>query len=483
MKLAFFAGECSPFAASGGLGEVIASLPKALTFRGHDCIVAMPLYRHVRDSGVSLGRPETTLQIPMGNQDMEAEVFFTEWNGLHFIFIGREDFYDRSFLYGPPGSEYDDNLARFVLYQKAALDAIRILNFEAEILHAHDWHAGLIPLFSMHGPRGGGEPYCGRTVFTIHNLAYQGVYPGTQFPLTNLPPCVLGTEGCLESQGKLSFMKGGILAADRVTTVSKTYAKEIMSEEKGHGLADVLRSRASQVTGITNGIDNEEWNPAKDPQLAEKYSSDAVTPGKATCRKALAAEFGWTGIPYGRAFFGMIGRVVEMKGIDLLDQTMERFLSRNVCLIIVGSGEEKYENMCQAWAERWPDQIKWTMRYEPDLARRVYAGVDFSLMPSREEPCGLSQLYSMRYGTGPVVHATGGLVDTVIDYSSNPQNGTGFTFQNFSGDCYLEAIDRALDLFSIPDDFQIFRKRLMDTDNSWLKTAQEYEHLYKSLLN
>jgi starch synthase len=272
-------------------------------------------------------------------------------------------------------------------------------------------------------------------------------------------------------------MKGAIVAADQVTTVSRTYAREIRTNARGHGLDGVLRDREGRFTGIENGIDHQDWDPGNDPHIPRNYSPATVRQGKAACRKALAAELGLGAVPGDRAVMGLVVRLVDLKGIDLLNQAMEGLMSRKLVLALLGSGTEIYESMCRGWSERWPHRVACRR-----LARRIYAGSDFFLMPSREEPCGLSQLFSMRYGTVPIVHATGGLADTVIDCSRQPREGTGYVFEHYSVAPLYDAVDRALAMYGTPRVWTQLRRRLMQVDHSWDRSAAEYESMYQALM-
>ena len=481
MKIAFVTSESVPYASTGGLGEVCGALPAALASLGHEVIQFMPLYRHVAEGDIPLEDAGFQVSVPMGQVTRRADVVCAERNGIRTYFIGRDEYFDRSHLYSLPQRDYEDNFERFVFFQKAAVEVLDFIRFNADIVHAHDWQSALMPLFLHFGAGGLGRSDGGRSVLTIHNLAYQGVFPASAFGITNLPRRCF-TVDSLEYYGQISCLKGGALAADMVTTVSETYAREIQTEAMGYGLHGVLSGLGDRLVGIANGIDYRNWNPATDPLIAERFSADTTGEGKAACKDALLREFDLPSDPQ-IPLFGMVTRLVDMKGLDLLEKAMPKLMKKKVAIVLLGSGQEKYHALCRQWAERWPGKFACRLEYNAGVAHRVYAGSDLYLMPSRVEPCGLGQIYGMRYGAVPVVHTTGGLADTVEDLSPDGSTGTGVRFDRYDAASLLGAIQRAIGFYRAPGRWKRIGRRIMEQDFTWTRSAREYVDVYSSLLD
>lgn len=479
MKIVFISSECVPFASTGGLGEVVGSLPVALARMGHEVVRIVPLYRHVAEGGFPLDNLNLPMTIPLGLRSPQAEVYETFGGGVRTYFIGRDEFFDRRELYSLPHRDYDDNFERFVFFQKAAVELVDTLRLAPHIVHAHDWQTGLIPFFLRHGIHGLGRPHPENCVFTIHNLAYQGVFAGSEFAHTNLPYSCFTMDG-MEFYGQISCLKSGIVASDRITTVSHTYAQEIQSEEYGYGLDGVLRDKDPGLKGILNGINTEIWDPATDPHLAANYDADGAVEAKAVCRKDLLKKFGLTRRGNARVF-GMVSRLVDLKGVDVLAEAMPMLMERNLRFVLLGSGQDLYHELCRHWAQRWPERFACRLGFDHALAHKIYAGADFVLMPSKTEPCGLVQMVGMRYGALPVVHATGGLVDTVTDVREGESTGTGFAFSPCTAEALVAAVDRALALGKHEEAMDGAVRRAMAEDYSWAKSAGNYTDLYQSL--
>lgn len=478
MKIAFVSSECVPFASTGGLGEVCGSLPSALVSLGHQVILIMPLFRQAHDAG-DLQDTGLEVSIPVGLRSLRARYRFTERNGVRTYFVERDEFFDRTHLYGNGNLDYDDNFERFVFFQKAAVHLLDRIAFHADIVHAHDWQTGLIPLFLRHGIHGAGREGNERCVFTIHNLAYQGIYPASSFAHTNLPYNCFDIHG-VEYYGNLSCLKGGITSADQVTTVSHTYAREIQTEAQGQGLHGILDAQGDRLAGILNGLDYRAWNPATDPHIHTHFDSHDLT-GKKACRQELLAHYGLQD-KVGAPVVGMVSRLVAMKGVDLVAEIMPKLMKKGVRFVLLGSGLPEYHELAQLWMQKWPEQCGCILGYRPEIAHKIYAGCDLFLMPSEIEPCGLSQLYSMRYGTVPVVHATGGLADTVIDPDQDPQRASGFSFANYDPKSFWKAVQRAMHLYDDHVAWQELQTRIMNLDYSWHQSAREYIRLYQQLL-
>lgn len=482
MKIVFVASECVPFASTGGLGDVVGALPKALAEHGHEAIRILPLYRSIREGGYSMERLGLTLEIPVGLQRLQGETFLIRHDGVDTYLIRRDEFFDRSHLYSMAHRDYDDNFSRFIFFQKAAVELMDRLGLKADVVHAHDWQAGLLPFYLRYGVMGTGRSSpLERSIFTIHNLAFQGVFSGSDFPLTGLPYNCFATEGGMEFYGQISCMKAGIISADRVTTVSPTYAREIQTVEGGMGLEGVLSARADAVVGLLNGIDAELWNPATDSWIKSTYDAETVTAGKAANKLHVQRKMR---LPQrdDRPLIGMVTRLSEQKGIDLVTRMLPELMKMDVQFALLGSGAEVYEEECMKWPDRWPEACAVRLGFDPKLAHRLYAGCDLMLVPSVFEPCGLSQMYAMRYGSLPVVHRTGGLADTVVDETEHPGEGTGFLFQPYEGAAFLDAIERAC-LAWLDEPLRLaMQQRCMARDASWSASALGYERLYEALL-
>ena len=350
MKIVFITSECVPFASTGGLGEVCGALPVAQAALGNEVTLIMPLYRDVVEGDQELSETAIQCSVPLGNRSIPVTYKFAVRNGIRIYFVERDEFFDRRNLYGLDRRDYEDNFERFVFFQKAAVELLDHLQLQADIVHSHDWQTGLIPLFIRYGIHGTGRPSTEKTVFTVHNLAYQGIFPASEFLHTNLPYSCFSIDG-VEFYGQISCLKSGIVSADQVTTVSRTYAQEIQTKERGCGLEGALSSRSNRLVGIVNGVDYREWNPSTDRFIAKRYSVDTVDDGKAECRKDLLEEFGLEDID-GVPVVGIVSRLVETKGIDLLAAIMPKLMKKKAILVLLGSGSEKYHRLCEEWPKR-----------------------------------------------------------------------------------------------------------------------------------
>lgn len=486
LRILFVAPEIAPFARTGGLGDVTGALPKALAALGHDVRVVMPLYQTVRDSGVPFTELLTDLPVPLAFGNRTARV----WQGslptqgessaaVPVYFIEQDEYFARPQLYGDENGDYPDNAARFIFFCRAALGLTVRLDWFPRVFHCHDWQTGLIPASLRFVP--GLDPRLSATVtvYTVHNLAYQGVFPAWTFPLTGLPPVLFQPAG-IEFLGFVNFMKAGLLYADILTTVSPTYAEEICTAEFGFGLDGVLRTRRGDVVGILNGVDYTVWSPERDPFLAGHYSATDLS-GKAICKTALLHDFGFPD-DLDTPMIGMVSRLVEQKGIDLLAAALERLLALNVRFVILGSGYAPYEEFLSALARTYPQKVGVRLGFDNALAHQIEAGSDCFLMPSRYEPCGLNQIYSLRYGTIPIVRATGGLRDTVVPFNPATGEGTGFVFEQASGDALLAAVSEALRVFADRASWSRLMQNAMAQDFSWDRSAMRYVELYRQTI-
>ncbi len=469
MRILFVSAEVSPFAKVGGLADVAAALPRALHGLGVDVRIAMPKYRQV------VGKTDleqlTRLTVPVGNAEEECEVFrgYLPQSDVPVYFFGNDPYFDRDQIYGEKGGDYPDALERFVFLSRGALELPASLNWQPDIIHVNDWHTALVPAYL----RAGIGPRDAKSILTIHNLAYQGVFPWDRSVITGLPHDIISG---FNHQGKLNLLKGGILNADRLTTVSPSYAVEIL--ENGEGLEQTLRMRADALVGILNGIDDVVWNPETDPLLWANYSADDPS-GKSVNKERLRDELGLEPDPTAPVV-GMISRLASQKGFDLIMSAFDRMMALGIQFVILGTGTPEYEEFFRAAASRYPGRAAALITFSEEWAHRIEAAADIFLMPSRFEPCGLNQMYSLRYGAIPVVRATGGLKDTVTEYTG--ATGNGFVFTEYTPDAMLAALRRAVSLYrDDPAAWAALRKRGMEEDHSWSTAARNYLELYCAL--
>ena len=478
MKIVFVSSEIVPFASTGGLGDVCASLPKALVHLGVEVVRIMPLYQQIDRVEHGLERCDIDLHIPLGNAWFYGTVWMQRNEGVLTLFIQSEEFFERPGIYGTLDHGYGDNFERFLFFQKAVVRLIDLCGMKPDVVHCNDWQAGLVPMFLYHGIDGRFRKGREATLMTIHNLAHHGWAPAEKFYMTNLPgKCY--TMDTLEFYGEINTLKGGLVRATAINAVSPTYAKEIKTEKFGCRLDGVLRHRSNVLHGILNGIDYHRWNPATDPHLPAHYSLDDLS-GKAICKKDLQRAAGFK--PESKTpLLGMITRLVPQKGIDLLLQSVERIVATGAQLVVLGTGDSRYEHALRECAARWPKQVCAWIEFSDQLAHQIEAGVDIFLMPSEFEPCGQNQLYSMRYGTIPLVHGVGGLEDSVVDYEE--PEGTGFKFHGYSADNFVACLDRILTTYADPQKWTPLVKRAMRQDFSVVHMAKEYLELYKKILS
>jgi starch synthase len=479
MKIIQAASEWYPYMKTGGLADAAGALATALANKGYAVFGFLPGYRTVLEHP-DAARAERRLQlkIEMGDRFISGEVrSFSPRPNLTIFLICREEFFDRRNAYGTGWRDYEDNAERFIFFCKAVVETSRRLDLQADIVHGHDWQAALLPLLLREAERRQGESLAGRTVFTIHNIAYQGLFPASVFPLTNLPDELNAIDG-LEFYGQVNFLKGGILFADRVTTVSPNYAKEIQTPEVGFGLDGVVQTRAD-VVGLLNGVDTAVWNPSTDALLPATYSLDDLS-GKQTCRAALLKKCGFAG-DFAGPVFGIICRFAEQKGIDLLLSNKAFFLREDCRLAVLGSGDRRYEEDLRALAAAAPERVYVSTLLDEAASHLIEAGSDFFIMPSLFEPCGLNQMYSQLYGTVPIASRVGGLVDTVTDADDSPASGTGLmcspTVPSLRG-----ALGRALRLFADKPRYTAVQRRGMARAFGWDRAAAAYEELYRESL-
>lgn len=473
MRIVYASSEMAPYAKTGGLADVSAALPKALAARGHDVTCFLPRYGSIP---FPPGRFIGSVHVPVDRIHRSAGFFEKDLGtGLRVIFVEHPPFFDRGGLYGDFAGDFGDNELRFAFFCRAVVEFCRSRGFRPDVFHAHDWQTGLLPVYLKAFYPDDPTLYRVPTVFTVHNLAYQGRFRAETLGTLGLPDS-LASEDALEWGGDISYMKGGLLFSEVVTTVSPTYAREIQTAEFGQGLENVVRSRADDLVGILNGVDYEEWDPRRDPYIAAPFDESDHT-GKVRCKRALLKEYGLAVEP-DLPLIGIVSRLVHQKGFDLVTRAMEDILARGVRMVVLGSGEGEVEEGFREFARRDPSRFGMRFGYDPGLAHRIEAGSDLILMPSRFEPCGLTQMYSMRYGAIPVVRATGGLADTVQPFDPKKKKGTGFVFQHADGTGLIWALDQALAVYAKPGPWTVLMRNAMTRDFSWGLSAERYEAVY-----
>jgi starch synthase len=452
MRILMVASEAQPFAKTGGLADVMGALPGALARFGHHVDVVIPRYR-----GITVAE--------------------TDADGVRFVFVDQPGLYDRDALYGAGGRDYADNPERFHHLASAALKWAGAQPHRYDVAHAHDWQAGLLPVLLRQERAATGAFRATATIFTIHNLAYQGVFDASWLPKLGLDWRLMHVDA-LEYHGRVSFLKGGLMFSDVLTTVSPQYAKEIQTPEFGFGFDGILRARASDLVGILNGIDYDRWDPERDPHLPEAYSASNLD-GKAAAKRALMERVGLPTGTMARPLVGLISRLVDQKGFDLLEQLAHELPRLNASFVMLGSGERRYEALWLGLASEYPDRIAAHIGFDESLAHLIEGGADLFLMPSRFEPCGLNQMYSLRYGTVPLVRGVGGLLDTVRRFDPRTGTGTGFTFDDYSPQALLETLRRALDIYLDRAAWRRIQQAGMTEDFSWDASARRYVKVYE----
>ena len=478
LKVLFVSPEVVPFAKTGGLADVAGSLPKVLKGLGCDVRLVMPLYQSVRQGKFPLKKVLENLPIPMGGRQIAADIYQGELaEGIPVYFIERDEFYDRLNLYGSAQGEYFDNDRRFVYLARGTLKTAQTLNFQPDIIHCHDWQTGLIPA-CVHFGRGADPFYRSTaTLFTIHNVAYQGLFPKEIVELAGLPEESFFPSG-LEFYGQANLLKAGIVYSQIINTVSRKYSQEIQTAEYGYGLEGVLNYRKDDLFGILNGVDYELWNPETDAFLAAHYNPQDLS-GKKDCKKDLLNQYKLPKDRINYPLLGIISRLADQKGFDLLAEILDRLLKKQVSLVVLGTGEEKYHRLFTELAERHPKKMGVRLTFNNVLAHKIEAGSDMFLMPSRYEPCGLNQIYSLKYGTIPVARATGGLDDTIIPFDPKTGEGTGFKFDLYQAEALWAALEEALKVFQDRTQWERLMKNAMAMDFSWEASAREYIKLYQ----
>jgi len=481
MHVLLATSELNPYSKTGGLADMVSALARALAGTGLQVSVVTPLYRGMAKTYPGIEPTSWRLGIPMGDGLVEGRFHCQKPSpNLTLWFVEQAGFFDRPGLYGEVGRDYSDNSARFIFLSRAALILARHLPEPPKVVHCHDWQTGLIPILARHDQLHTGWTQPPRTIFTVHNLAFQGSFPAASWGLTGLPSDWLHLESALHFE-RVNFLKAGLTQAQAITTVSPNYAREILTPEYGCGLEGLLLKRYNDLGGILNGVDYEEWNSASDPALPASFSAQDLS-GKATCKAALQREMGLP-VDSGVPLFANISRLTDQKGSALIIQTLRSLIDAGESLqfVLLGSGDRALEDAFSDLAKRFPTQVAARIGFDPALSHRIEAGADFYLMPSRFEPCGLNQLYSLRYGAIPIVRAIGGLQDSVVDPRDNAAQATGIKFTSYSAAALYKAVLKALALWKEPAWLQHLRHNGMTANFSWEKQSAEYVALYESV--
>ena len=482
LKVLFVSSEAVPFAKTGGLADVSGALPKALKAMGVDVRLVLPFYRMAREQKFKYQLLSEDLEVTLGNQSLKGDVKgLLNWeNDFPVYLVEKEEFYDRSNLYGTPKGDYFDNAERFIFFSKMVFALCEKLKFFPDIIHCNDWQSGLIPCYLKTVFKK--DPRFAKTasIFSIHNVAYQGLFTKDAFDLSGLPQELFSIAG-VEYWGKISFMKAGIVFADIINTVSETYSQEIQTEEFGYGVEGMLRARKKDLYGVLNGADYEEWNPATDKFIASTYSSEDLA-SKLKCKQDLLKAFNLPEEIISLPLIGVISRLADQKGFDLLAQIMDELMKMDLGFVLLGTGDEKYHELFTLIGKKYPKKTGIKIAYDNTLAHKIEAGCDMFLMPSRYEPCGLNQIYSLKYGTIPIVRATGGLDDTIQEFNPASGKGTGFKFKQYDANKLLKTIKTALTLYHDKGKWEKLTRNAMEADFSWKISAKKYVELYQKAL-
>jgi starch synthase len=479
LKVLFVVSEAVPYAKTGGLADVAGALPYALKDLGVDVKVLMPYYAQIKEKQIAVATAAEDLQAWWGDEPLSFDVLTPADGAAPFYFVARDEFFERRQLYGTPKGDYCDNLERFSFFCSTLPSFCRALDFAPDIIHCHDWQACLAAVYLKNRWTGDEGLADARSLLTIHNLAYQGLFPKKKFPLLGLDWSLFSMDG-LEFYDKINLLKGGIVFADAINTVSRGYSQEIQTPEYGYGLEGVLRTRSEALFGIVNGVDYDDWNPEIDKLIAATYGPKDLK-GKEKNKAALMEAYNLDRKLAKAPLLGIISRLADQKGFDLVAQVLPELMARQAMVVILGTGEEKYHELLTAEAKKFPGQLGVKIAFDNRLAHLIEAGSDMFLMPSRYEPCGLNQLYSMKYGAVPVVRATGGLMDTVTPVDRAKGSGTGFLFSDYSAAAFQKALDQALEAYKDKKLWKTIMLNGMTEDFSWSASARAYLKLYEQL--
>ena len=472
LNVVIAASEILPYAKTGGLADVIGALPGALAGEEVETTLFMPYYREVREGGHDVVSTEIVVSVPVGKRIIKTRLYKGSHGAATIYYLRCDEYFDRSFLYGVGDDDYFDNLERYTFFSRGVIEAVMMLGLNPDLIHCNDWQTGLIPAYMK-------TIYSSvfsktATLFTIHNMAFPGIFPTSLYDITGLPYSAYNPDG-LEYWGQFNLLKAGIVYSDIVTTVSETYSREIQTEEQGFGLEGVLAGRSEKLFGILNGVDYDIWNPETDKHIATNYSSKDLK-GKAACKKALIKEYGLK-IRQGEPLIGMVSRLTDQKGFDIVIEAVPTLMKMGIGLVLIGSGEDEYQKPLLELAKTYKGRFGVKIDFDNALSHRIEAGADFFLMPSKFEPCGLNQFYSLRYGTVPIVRATGGLEDSISDYKGG--KGNGFKFKSFAAKALTSKVAEAVELYKDKKALKALRIKGMNENFSWKRSAVRYCELYE----
>jgi starch synthase len=481
MKILIASPELYPFVKTGGLADVTGALPKILNKLGAEVRVILPKHKGIDDLGLPMRYRNVKISCQVSQSFIDAEIVESQYDGVIAYLVEKDEYYYRDYLYSTPDGDYLDNAERFIFFSKSILETMKAVNFIPDVLHCNDWETSLAPFFLKTSYKDQGLFKNVATLLTIHNLGYQGLFWHHDMHLLNVG-WEYFTPDNIEFFGKINFLKAGIVFSDILNTVSKNYSKEIQTPEFGYGLDGILKTRSQDLYGIVNGIDYDEWNPETDKFLPARYSIHDLS-NKSICKKCLQETFGLP-VQQNVPVIATISRLADQKGFDLIAASLEEMLALGGGLqyIVLGTGDRKYHDIFMDLSNKFPSSFAIRIAYDNGLAHLIEAGADLFLMPSRYEPCGLNQLYSLRYGTVPIVRAIGGLEDTIIDFVSNPLKGTGFKFYDYSKSSLLGIIEKALKIYQARKEWPGLMRRCMSADFSWERSAREYIDLYRKAM-
>jgi len=473
MKILFVASEGLPYSKTGGLADVVGALPKALLDAGHDVMVLLPRYKNNKVESVAI----RGLTVPSGHETLRFPNIAqgASVGGVKFFFVDDPAYFERDQLYGEKGVDYPDNGERFTEFARAAIEFVKRV-WMPDVIHCHDWQSAMVPVLLRTSYAQDASVAKLPVVFTIHNLGYQGLFPQSLLDQAGLPASLFGMNA-LEYYGKVNFLKGALIYSDQLTTVSRKYAQEIQTPEYGHGLEGVIRDRAKDLTGILNGVDYAAWSPEVDKLITANYSAENPD-GKRTCKRNLLEVFKLPVQNLSRPVIGIVSRFDEQKGFDLIEAIAADLMREEASMVVLGTGKPQYEKFFTGLAQKYPSKIGVMIAYDNVVAHKIEAGADMFLMPSRYEPCGLNQIYSLRYGTVPIVRATGGLDDTILPYSAQNPSGTGFKFDSYDSQSLLKCVQQALAAFRDQRIWRTIQANGMARDFSWRQSAAAYAELY-----
>ena len=480
VKVLLVSSEVVPFAKTGGLADVSGSLPKALLELGCDVHIIMPLYRCVTDRKFNLEKEAVNIKLPIKDRVHVFDIYSSKDSGITTYFIRSKQYFSRAYLYGTPDGDYHDNAFRFSFFSKAVLAASKALDFRPDIIHCNDWQTALVPFFLKFSVEDDSFYRQVKTLFTIHNMAYQGLFPRNVMRKIGIPESFFNMDG-LEFYGKVNFLKSGILFSDAINTVSRKYAEEIMTPEFGCGLDGLLRVKRDSLYGIPNGVDYSVWSPENDSAIAENYDASSLEK-KLECKRDLLKDTSLDADLHA-PIIGIVSRLAHQKGIDMLVGAMNEIIAMGVRVVILGGGSERYNRIFKSLIKKYPGRIHICHDFNDELAHKIEAGADMFVMPSRYEPCGLNQMYSIKYGTIPIVRATGGLDDAIVDYDENHAKSNGFKFYPATSEALLGAVKRALEVYRDKNEWIELMKRAMKYDFSWRRSAEKYLSLYRKIIS